>query len=343
MPSRIFPVTIDRLHIHPNNMYRVFNPAEVRQMAASIKANGGVLQPLRVFSMPGRRGHYYVEDGNLRVTAGQTLGAHCPPLDCILSRAGSNRLQQGLNMVTANKVRRRGDPISEARHYQWLMKEHGLTVTAIARRTGLPRVQIDNCLIWLRLEDDIQLLVLEGQLPSSPSVARALLTLPSGAKRVMIARKLAETSATIKMIEDFCRRFNERRKRSRRTGKASRSGDASSSSAADPAADEPITTPALTLAVEGNGRITPDGQAVVAWADVRATLRGVCQACDLYEADLHHNYPEPAWSLLAHAAGQTCAQCSLPKLRSVCGGCPAVEVLKRVIENRKTEASHEPV
>ncbi|MGQ0605304.1 MAG: hypothetical protein ACT4QE_26810 [Anaerolineales bacterium] len=220
------------------------------------------------------------------------------------------------------------------------MHEHGLTVADITRRTGLTRAHIDNCLVWLQLEEEIQTLVLEGRLPESSEVARALLTLPAGKRRAKCALMLAGTSATIKMIEDFCSRIKERRSRSRASTNSVAKRASLTTPASEPVQDERLATPALTLATEACGQ--PVGSATgLPWADIRTAAQSVCQSCDLYETDLKRCVPEPAWSLLTRAANQTCTNCPLPKLRSVCSGCPSVELLKRLIESTQREVAHD--
>ena len=83
--------------------------------------------------------------------------------------------------------------------------------------------------------------------------------------------------------------------------------------------------PSIALAVEALGNELPEGRA----SALRPVARAVCQACEIREGSLP-DVAEPAWALLTHAAGETCAACNLASVTAACQGCPLPETLIRL-------------
>lgn len=183
----------DGLRIHPDNMRRFYPPEQVREMANSIKANGGVLQALLVIPDPDWAGGYLVVDGNMRLMGARELGADCPPLKCEVIEA--DRARQLLIMATTSAVHYPKDPISEALHYKRLIGE-GFTRRDIARQMGVVESTIVSRLKLLELDEPIQRFVANGKLPKDQLLTDALLTIPDGKVRVTLAERLAADPKT---------------------------------------------------------------------------------------------------------------------------------------------------
>jgi hypothetical protein len=81
-----------------------------------------------------------------------------------------------------------------------------------------------------------------------------------------------------------------------------------------------------------NGDLPPSAHPI-GWPGMRAAARQMCDACDIKTTALKSQVPEPAWSLISHAAHATCANCSLRELETSCAECPGVEFLRRILEN----------
>ncbi len=66
----------------------------------------------------------------------------------------------------------------------------------------------------------------------------------------------------------------------------------------------------------------------------------MCDACEAKAGELHGAAPEPAWSLIVHAAHDTCQACNVRDVAGICNQCPGVEMLRRLIAgSRNQEAS----
>lgn len=282
---------------HPLNMRRFYPSADVREMANSIAAGKGVLQPLIVAKSDDPH-KYVVIDGNMRLAGARLLGDECPALECKLVE--QKEAEQKLSMVIANKIRYDVDPVSEGLHYHSLQKE-GLSVRDISKRTGIYEARITNRKVLAELEEPIQQLIVEEKLPSSAEVARALLTLKP-ATRIKLAERFAQNPGIkIATILNACERL------------ANKDGGG-----------KKMKNPATQLSGAARGGTAAAGA-------VREAAQKVCHSCTQYEGQLAKN-PEPAWSMVVHAADSTCDNCSLKEMQKVCGSCPAVELLRKLVK-----------
>jgi len=181
-------------------------------------------------------------------------------------------------------------------------------VKAVAQKLKKHPTHIYNRLTWLKLEPEIQNLVVQGALQGDVRVANALLSIDDSQKRVALAQRLAGLNATIKAIELACRRLSEK--------------------IAD--ANEPM----LTRARRSAGKAKPDA-AFIPLAALREAARNMCAQCDVKSETLANRVGEPAWTLIVHSANETCGQCSVRDVAGACDGCPGVEMLRRIIEVQK--------
>ena len=312
--GKLFYVPPEHLHIHPRNMRRTYPPDQVQEMADSIRGVG-LIHPLRVVPNS-RKGDFYVEDGNLRLTAARALGADCPPLMCVL--VDDDRPGQLLRMA-ASTIRFDPDPISEAQHYKRLIEIEHVDVDAIAQLTGKRPTLIQARLALLELEPEIQDLMASRDLPCDARVVRALRTIPDATARVKLAQRCGRAGVSIKEIELAAARLSEQ---------LSRAG----------AGVQP-TKPAAIAGTAPNLELVPSlelGQRK-AHADpperagnLREAARSTCQACEI-RAETLGDVAEPAWELVSHAAEDTCNTCNMKDVRSACAMCPGVEIIRRLI------------
>lgn len=289
-----------QLLTHPHNMRRFYPADQVGEMAESIAANKGVLQPLIVTR--DAKDKFIVVDGNMRLAGARLLGDKCPLLECKV--VDTEAADQLLTMVIANQIRYDVDPVSEGLHYKALQTE-GLTVRDISKRTGIYESRIISRKVLAELDKPIQQLIIENKLPHSADVAKALLSLTS-AVRIKLAERLAQNpNVKIKTILNACERM---------------------------AKDQPPTKKLKRPAVELSGALNVKGETVTA-KDVHAAANKVCFSCNQYEGALAQG-PAPAWSMIVHSADKTCDTCSLKDMQKICGSCPAVELLRNIIANK---------
>ena len=287
---------------HPRNMRRFYPSSQVREMANSIAAGGGVIQPLIVTEDGEKNSHkYFVVDGNMRLAAARLLEDKCPPLECkVVEQKESEQL---LSMVVANQVRYDVDPVSEGLHYAALMKE-GLTVRSISKLTGVYEARITKRKVLADLPEAIQRLIANGRIPADDRAARAFLSLPKD-RAVKFAERLAQNpNITIKTIVAAAEKLAQKQ-----------------------AAGKPLKRPSAEL----SGALRSEKKSASA-AEIRKAAREACHSCNQYEGKLRET-PEPAWAVVVHAADKTCDQCPLKDMQTICGSCPAVQLLRKLVNH----------
>lgn len=293
-----FMLHTNQLKAHPENIRRKYIENEVEEMAASIKARGGVIHALEVVPSD-KKGIWWVVAGNKRLLAAQRLGKDCPPLKC--ESVNADRAQQLLDMAIENFIRSDPNPVDEARHYQQMIGS-GLTVRDISKRTGIGEFRIRQRLMISRLDLPIQELMAAGKLPHGPPACEAFGTITDRELRIKLANRLAKNpSTTTKTIVAACRRLLEAY-----------------------APQEKLAHPATDLGL-------PRGPAkgTVPWRSVKASSSAVCRTCDLKLSRLEAA-GNPAWSLIVHAANEECVGCAVGHVRMVCDVCPLPAFLKRL-------------
>ncbi|NOS67953.1 MAG: ParB/RepB/Spo0J family partition protein [Candidatus Peribacteraceae bacterium] len=291
----------DQLLTHPRNMRRFYPAESVREMANSIAASNGVIEPLIVTKDPAGQ-KWLVVDGNMRLAGARLLGNKCPPLDCkLVEQAAADQL---LTMVIANQVRYDVDPVSEGLHYKALQEAEGLSIREISKRTGVYEVRISNRRVLADLDEPIQKLIADGKLHADPRVARALLQL-TPAVRVKLACRLAENpNIKIATIVNACERLLEDKKPAKK-----------------------LKRPAVEL----SGALHASGAAAA--KSIRAAAKEMCHRCNQVEDKLREG-DEPAWSMVVHAADDNCSHCPLKDMQKICSQCPAVTLLRRLVDSK---------
>ena len=185
-------IPIELLVRNPNQPRKLFNEAEIEELAASIRAKG-VLQPVLVRSAPGKAGHYQIIAGERRWRAAQKAGLHTLPV-VVREMDDLEVLEIG---IIENVQRADLNAMEEARGYRVLMDRFGRTQEALAQAVGKSRSHIANILRLLNLPEVVQDHVLHGRL--SAGHARALVTArdPEALAEMIIAKGLSVRQAEI--------------------------------------------------------------------------------------------------------------------------------------------------
>jgi len=168
------------------------DPASLAELAASIKAVG-VLQPIVVRPIPG--GRYHVIAGERRREAARQAGLSVIPA---IVRLVSN--EQAMEMtIIENLLREDLNPVEQARAFERLGREFGLTQEQMAVRTGKERSSIANYMRLLKLPLEVQDMVALNRI--SLSHAKALMSLPSPAEIERLARRIMEEGLSVRYTE----------------------------------------------------------------------------------------------------------------------------------------------
>lgn len=296
MKNTMLLLKLSQLTPHPKNMRVFFPAAQVKEMSDSIAANKGVLMPLRV--VKDKEGKYLVVDGNMRLAGAKLLGTACPLLKA--EEVREDQADQALAMVTSNKIRYDVDPVSEGLHFARMQKEDGLNVREISKRTGVAEYRIRKTLVLAELDEPIRKLIVDDKLPSDSACATALLRLPA-ATRIKLATRLAQNPGVkVKTVLTAC--------------EALLKGGSPARLMKRPAVE-------LSGAEQRKGNKAAQG--------LRDAAMRTCHKCSQYDS-LPIKVKEPAWSMVMHAADETCGACPMKTMQNVCGNCPAVELLRKL-------------
>lgn len=191
--SGLAEIPLDKLVPNPEQPRKHFDDDGLAELADSIRRHG-VLQPLLV-SEDGAGG-YLVIAGERRWRAARSAGLKTVPA-VIRERLGA-RDELALALVE-NLQRRNLSALEEARAFEHLRSEHGLSQAEIANQVGMDRSTIANALRLLRLPEKIQELVESGRL--SAGHGRALLALPEDPDRIDWAERAVAKGLSVRDLE----------------------------------------------------------------------------------------------------------------------------------------------
>jgi len=193
---------------HPGQPRRHFDEAALQELAASIAARG-VIQPVIV--TPHGAGKWRLVAGERRWRAAQRAQLHEIPA---IVRQLDDRAVAALALIE-NLQREDLNPIEEARAYQRLAEDDGLTQAEIAKLVDKSRSHVANLQRLLALPDSVIELVEGGQL--SMGHARALIGIDNAAE---LAGQAVSRQLSVREVERLARRKDapspKRRARSER-------------------------------------------------------------------------------------------------------------------------------
>ena len=176
-----------------------FDEAALEELAESLRQHG-MIQPITVRKLDS--GYYQIIAGERRWRAARKAGFTEVPVRVI---EADDRKAMELALVE-NLQREDLNPIEEARGYQTLMEEYGLTQEEAARSVGKSRSAVANSLRLLSLPPQVQDMVEDGMLSSGH--ARALLAIRSPQQQVTAARKVVEQRLSVRQTESLAAKLN---------------------------------------------------------------------------------------------------------------------------------------
>ncbi|MCB2186588.1 MAG: ParB/RepB/Spo0J family partition protein [Deltaproteobacteria bacterium] len=170
--DRIIELPLERVEPNPYQPRRIFDQEALAALSESIREHG-VLQPLVVRPLGSG---YQLIAGERRLRASQMAGLDRVP---VVIRQATD--QQALLLALLENLQREDlGSMEEARAFQRLVEEFGLTQEEIAQGVGKDRSTVANSLRLLKLPAEIQEDLAAGRITAGHG--RALLTLPNEAK-----------------------------------------------------------------------------------------------------------------------------------------------------------------
>jgi len=189
----VHQLSVELIDRNPYQTRSHVDESALQELADSIKV-AGVLQPITVRAVSG--GRYQLIAGERRWLASQRAGKATVP---VIVRQVSN--EQAMEMTIIENLQREDlNPIEEARAFDRLGREFGLTQEQISQRTGKERSSVANFLRLLRLPVPVQAWVAGGHL--SVGHAKALLGLDSLDAMLTLATRAVEKGLSVRETED---------------------------------------------------------------------------------------------------------------------------------------------
>ena len=196
------PLLLPLQKIEPNRLQprKNFDEEELSSLADSIRQHG-VIQPLTVRLLDS--GYYQIIAGERRWRAARLAGLREVPV--VVIEADDKKAME-LALIE-NLQRSDLTPIEEARGYQQLIGEYGLTQEQVADRVSKSRPAVANAMRLLSLPEALLALVEEGKLTAGH--ARALLSLKDTRQQLAVAQKVINLQLSVRQTEAMCKKLSK--------------------------------------------------------------------------------------------------------------------------------------
>jgi len=191
-------IRISRIRPNPFQPRREFDPDELAELEASLKASG-LLQPISVRS---RGDAYELVAGERRLRAASNLG--WTEISAIVHDL-DDRTMLVLALVE-NLQRSNLNAVEEAHGYRRLIDDFQLTQQEVADAVGKDRTTVTNLLRVLTLPAEVREMVERGELTSGH--ARALLALGPQHSVLGLAKEAAAADLSVRALEQRVRELN---------------------------------------------------------------------------------------------------------------------------------------
>ena len=189
--ENLLQVPVDSLVPNPYQPRKVIEPDAIRELAASIEAEG-LLQPVVARKVGDT---FELVAGERRWRAHQHLGR-----SKILVRVLKASDISSASLSLIENLQREGlNPIEEALGFHSLVHEFNLTQAKVAERVGKSRAHVANLLRLLQLDEELKVLVSSQQL--SIGHAKVLLGLEDEESRNLLGKKVASEGWTVRQCE----------------------------------------------------------------------------------------------------------------------------------------------
>lgn len=179
---------------------RVFAQEALQELAESIKSEG-MIQPIVVRPVVGGIGEYEIIAGERRWRAAQLAGIDTVP--CLVNNYSD---EQTAAITPIENIQRENlNPIEEALAYQHLIDEFNYSHEEVAAVVGKSRGKITNLLRLLKLDKQVQEMLISGVLSEGHGKSIAGLSLNL---QYEIAKKITENDWSTRKLEQEVRKLN---------------------------------------------------------------------------------------------------------------------------------------
>ena len=197
--GRILMLKLDLIQPNKEQPRKTFDEEQINELAGSIKQYG-VLQPLLVQ----KSGSFYeIIAGERRWRAAKQAGLNEVPV--MIRKYNENEIVE--IALIENIQRDNLNPIEEAMAYKRLMEEFELKQDEVAARVAKSRVAITNTMRLLKLDEQIQNMLIQGVITSGH--ARALLSLEDTQMQLKAAKEILDKKLSVRETERLVKRLQK--------------------------------------------------------------------------------------------------------------------------------------
>ena len=194
--TRMQKIPLDKIIPNRFQPRKTFNEESLQELAQSLKQHG-LTQPL-VVVYDGGLDKYEIVVGERRFRAAKI--AEFTEIDCVVHTKLDDKQMCALALIE-NIQREDLNPIETALGYKSLIQKFMVSQTELGQYCGKSKAAVSNSLRLLNLEPAIQEALRNGAI--SEGHGRALLMLPSGAKREALFNKILSSKISVRQAENF--------------------------------------------------------------------------------------------------------------------------------------------
>lgn len=207
-----FEVPLDKIVADPKQPRKIFTPAELQDLADSIRARG-LLQPIRV-RWDEEREKYVIVAGERRWRAAIMAGKST--LACVIVDVDMSEAEILHDQLVENCLRSDLEPIEQAEAFKVLMEAKGWKAARLAEELHIRDSTVFKALALLELPGEVQERVVSGAI--KPATAYTISQLESPEDQVALAERVVSENLTRDETEVAVRQ------KSSKPGKSPRSG-----------------------------------------------------------------------------------------------------------------------
>ena len=205
-------IDISLIHANPNQPRKDFKEDALQELADSIKEIG-IIQPVIVEK---KNGKYEIVAGERRYRASKLAGLKKIP---VIEKTFSEEEKYEIALIE-NIQRENLSPIEEAKAYQQLINNYSLSQDALSKKLGKKRSTIANSLRLLKLPEDMQNALNNGEI--SAGHARSILSAINPADQRILFNRIISGGLSVRESE---KQSSELNKGIRKTSDSSKRND----------------------------------------------------------------------------------------------------------------------
>ncbi len=192
-------VDINKVEPNREQPRKTFDQDELLELAESIK-QFGLIQPILVQD---RETFYEIVAGERRWRASKLAGLKKVP---VIIRNFTEQEIVEISLIE-NIQRKDLNPIEEAMAYKRLMTEFNMKQEEVADRVSKSRTLVANSVRLLKLCDNVQQMVIDGELTTGH--ARAILSIENPEEQYRVALKIFNEKMNVRDVEKYIKNLNK--------------------------------------------------------------------------------------------------------------------------------------